>query len=54
MLERILACILNWSTRRLGLIELDGPLIVQDGTAWLRIAPGQEPRWYPTWEAANT
>jgi hypothetical protein len=30
-----------------GCFVLDGPVIVQDGSAWLRIAPGEQVRWYP-------
>lgn len=29
-----------------GCFVLDGPVTVQDGSAWLRIAPGEQTRWY--------
>jgi hypothetical protein len=53
MLEHILQCIIDGLERRLDLVKLTGPVIVQDRGSWLRIAPGESPRWYPTFEAAN-
>jgi hypothetical protein len=29
-----------------GCFVLDGAVIVQDGSAWLRIAPGEQTGWY--------
>lgn len=48
MIPAVLACILDWIEGCLGLFELDGQVIVQDGSAWLRIAPGESARWFRT------
>lgn len=42
----------GWLSNRLGLIELNEPVVVQDGSAWLRIAPNELPRWYATEQEA--
>lgn len=47
LLERLAA----WLPRSCT-FELTGPVIVQDGSAWLRISPGEPPRWFrEEWQA---
>jgi hypothetical protein len=41
----LLQAFLRW-LREDGCFTLDGPVIVQDGSVWLRIAPGEQTRWY--------
>jgi hypothetical protein len=41
-LERLIA----WLDRRAGCFELDGPVVIRHGSAWLRIAPGEQSGWY--------
>jgi hypothetical protein len=48
LLERLIA----WMDRQLGTFELTRPVVVQHGSAWLRIAPDQEPRRFTTESAA--
>lgn len=38
----------RYLTRRLGEFELTEPVVVRHGDSWLRIAPGEPPRWFPT------
>lgn len=47
-LERLIA----WLDRRAGCFELTGPVILKDGSAWLRIAPGEQSRWFADQVAA--
>jgi hypothetical protein len=41
-LKRLIA----WLDRRAGCFELDGPVVIRHGSAWLRIAPGEQARWF--------
>jgi hypothetical protein len=44
LLERFAA----WIDRRAGVIAFDGPVVLRDGSAWLRIAPTEPLRWFST------
>lgn len=37
-----------WTMKRLGVDELTEPMVLHDGSVWLRLAPNEPPRWFPT------
>lgn len=38
--------LLAWLDRKSGCFKLPGPVVVQHGSVWLRIAPDEPPRWF--------
>lgn len=45
--------ILEWTARRMGIFEVTGPIVVKDGSAWLRLAPDEPPQWFRSEEQAR-
>jgi hypothetical protein len=52
VIVRLLEFLNAWLERRSGTMALSGPVVIRDGSAWLRLGPGVAPRWYPTLEGA--
>lgn len=53
ILERAILRFTAWSDARLGVFELPEPLVIRDGSAWLRLGPNDPPMWFITEQLAR-
>lgn len=54
MITAVLEAVLRWLDSRSGCFRLTQFVVLQDGSAWLRMEVGDSYRWYPSEHEALT